>query len=379
MLSSISRRLTLTSSVRISRLISIRMAEVQEKSRSKPYIGTHDGTFHCDDVTACFMLKQLDRFRDHDIVRTRNPEILKGAEVVVDVGAECDIERLRLDHHQRSFNQTMLDYHPGIKVTNPAKPVRLSSSGLVYAVFGKDIIANLLNLGKTRNNLDKEHGQMVDAIFEKAYLDIFEEIDAIDNGVEIVSGDNIVYNYHVCSSISSRVSYLNPLSNNPSPEERLVQFKKAMNLVGEEVVSRIDYLQSVWWPSRQLFRNAVLRRKEFDPSGRIVFLADGETNGWKAALYDIEQDLGIVGELLYIIFCNSSETTPWRVVAVPVGPKSFTSRMPLLEEWRGKRDEDLQRVSGIQDATFVHMSGFTGGATSLEGVRSLVHKTLAHG
>ena len=27
-------------------------------------IGTHNGTFHCDEVLACFMLKTLDEYRD---------------------------------------------------------------------------------------------------------------------------------------------------------------------------------------------------------------------------------------------------------------------------------------------------------------------------
>jgi len=32
-------------------------------------IGTHNGTFHCDEVLACFMLKQLPQYKDAEIVR----------------------------------------------------------------------------------------------------------------------------------------------------------------------------------------------------------------------------------------------------------------------------------------------------------------------
>lgn len=32
-------------------------------------IGTHNGTFHCDEVLACFMLKQLPQYRDAEILR----------------------------------------------------------------------------------------------------------------------------------------------------------------------------------------------------------------------------------------------------------------------------------------------------------------------
>ena len=32
-------------------------------------IGTHNGTFHCDEVLACFMLKQLPEYKNAEIVR----------------------------------------------------------------------------------------------------------------------------------------------------------------------------------------------------------------------------------------------------------------------------------------------------------------------
>ena len=32
-------------------------------------IGTHNGKFHCDEVVACFLLKQLPQFKDCEIIR----------------------------------------------------------------------------------------------------------------------------------------------------------------------------------------------------------------------------------------------------------------------------------------------------------------------
>ena len=32
-------------------------------------IGTHDGTFHCDEALACFMLKQLPEYKDALVIR----------------------------------------------------------------------------------------------------------------------------------------------------------------------------------------------------------------------------------------------------------------------------------------------------------------------
>ena len=351
------------------------MSSPPKVAKMNPYIGTHNADFHCDDVTACYMLKALDRFKNHDIVRTRDPDLLAKAEIAVDVGGELNIDRLRLDHHQRSFDQTIHDYYPKLRVTNPNKPPRLSSAGLVFAIFGKDYIVKQLNLGKSHYvDLDDEQKKMIDVIFEKAYIEFMEEIDAIDNGIDVASGDSLVYNYYINSGISSRVGRLNPSDQRATDEERLELFKKAMKMVGDEMSEGIQFLGTVWWPRRQQFRDMVLKREQLDPSGQIVHLESDCRIGWKSALFDLEEDLGVVGQLKYVVY---QDTNQWRITAMPTSLKSFHCRVPLREEWRGKRDEELQKVSGIADATFVHASGFTGGAHSFEGIMSLAHKSLA--
>ena len=40
-----------------------------KKALTMVKIGTHNGTFHCDEVLACFMLKQLPRYKDAEIIR----------------------------------------------------------------------------------------------------------------------------------------------------------------------------------------------------------------------------------------------------------------------------------------------------------------------
>ena len=39
-------------------------------------IGTHDGTFHCDEALACFLLKRTKEFSGASITRTRDPAVL---------------------------------------------------------------------------------------------------------------------------------------------------------------------------------------------------------------------------------------------------------------------------------------------------------------
>lgn len=51
----------------------------------------------------------------------------------------------------------------------------------------------------------------------------------------------------------------------------------------------------------------------------------------------------------------------WRIQAVPISPESFESRKALPEVWRGLRDEELSKASGINGGIFIHASGFIGG------------------
>lgn len=38
-------------------------------------IGTHNGSFHCDEALGCFMIRLSDKFRGAEIVRTRDPKV----------------------------------------------------------------------------------------------------------------------------------------------------------------------------------------------------------------------------------------------------------------------------------------------------------------
>ena len=64
-------------------------------------IGTHNGTFHCDEALACYMLKKLPEYQSAEIIRTRDEKLLNTCDIVVDVGGVYDHDKYRYDHHQR--------------------------------------------------------------------------------------------------------------------------------------------------------------------------------------------------------------------------------------------------------------------------------------
>lgn len=56
------------------------------------------------------------------MIRTRDPALLDTCDIVVDVGAVYDAEKLRFDHHQRGFTD----------VFGHGFDTKLSSAGLIY-------------------------------------------------------------------------------------------------------------------------------------------------------------------------------------------------------------------------------------------------------
>merc|ERR1712034_204466 len=98
---------------------------------------------------------------------------------------------------------------------------------------------------------------------------------------------------------------------------------------------------------------------------------------WKEHLFELEKENGLEGpdnNILYAIYTDQNGM--WRIQCVPVRAKSFENRLSLPAQWRGVRDADLEAVSGIKGATFVHAGGFIGGASTREGVMQMVEESL---
>ena len=63
-------------------------------------IVTHSGTFHADELLAVAALQILIKDAPHEIIRTRDMEVINSADYVVDVGGIYDPQTNRFDHHQ---------------------------------------------------------------------------------------------------------------------------------------------------------------------------------------------------------------------------------------------------------------------------------------
>lgn len=321
-------------------------------------IGTHDGSFHCDEALAIAMLKCLPEYKAASVVRTRKPDALAACSIVVDVGATYDSETLRFDHHQREFTGTLDGYE-----------TKLSSAGLVYKHFGRDVIRRILCEHEGKESFDNE---LIEIYYNKVYKNFVEHVDAIDNGIAVADAP---LKYNISTTLSSRVGSLNPSWNEPNtPEVCNDRFLEAMHLTGSEFLSTIIGLSDSWWPARSIVASALESEKRLalHPSGQIALLE--QFCPWKDHLFVLEEEKDITGQILYILFQDSGGS--WRVQAVPVEPNSFDSRKKLPEAWRGVRDETLSELVGVPGAVFVHAGGFIGGHSTKEGALAMATQAL---
>jgi len=322
-------------------------------------IGTHNGSFHCDESLACSLLKILPRYQDASIVRTRDPAVLDTCTLVVDVGGVFDRETDRYDHHQKTFSDSVNSLDATKKWVT-----KLSSAGLVYFYFGREIIAHLLEKDVT--------DPVVEKVFDKVYENFVEEIDAIDNGISTHDGEP---RYSINTNISARVAHLHPTWQDKNPDYD-AGFQKAIELTRTEFLDRVNYYGKVWWEARDIVAKVLQTRFEVHASGRVLDFSVVGGVPWKEHLFELEVEEGLKDDsnILYTIYTDQNGL--WRIQCVPVRARSFENRLSLPSQWRGVRDGELESISGVEGATFVHAGGFIGGAKTREGVMKMAEIAL---
>ncbi|EHA55682.1 hypothetical protein MCOR27_003051 [Pyricularia oryzae] len=342
-------------------------------------IGTHNGHFHADEALAVYMLRQhIPTYAGASLVRTRDPAALARCHTVVDVGGEYDASTLRFDHHQRTFSTTF-----------PGRQTKLSSAGLVYMHFGKQIIARRLA------DPDCDNEATVDMLYAKLYENFVEALDAHDNGISAYdpavlatasNGQPLQKRFSDGGfTLGAVVGRLNPNWNDPIPEDPAEaqaaedqRFEAASARIGEEFDRDLDYYTRSWLPARSVVADAFSHRAEHDPAGKgRILVFKGQSVPWKDHLYTLEQENPSAGEVVYVLY--PEKPTPdakWRIQCVPVSKDSFQSRLPLPEAWRGFRDEELDKITGIPGCVFVHAAGFIGGNKTFEGAMAMAQKAL---
>lgn len=318
-------------------------------------IGTHSGNFQCDDALGIWMLRQLPKFKQANLIRSRDQDVLETqCDIVVDVGGLYDGE-FWFDHHQKGFFETMEGFG-----------TKLSAAGLVYKHFGRDVLQVL------RPELN---GDALEKVYNKLYKVFLEPLDNIDNGVE--AGENLLY--RDMTDLSSRILRMNQRWNEPklTQDEEDARFEKASAYAGNEFCEQLNELIDNWLPSRVIVMDAVKNRMEYDSSGKIIYLEHGGTP-WKQHIYTIERELKLDENILYVLY--QSEPDNFRVHTVSVEGTAYTNRKSLPAQWCGLQGDELSAIALIDGCIFAHDNGFVAANKTKEGAiemaKAAVHLTV---
>ena len=240
----------------------------------------------------------------------------------------------------------------------------LSSAGLIYVYYGERVIQEILE--KQNVTLSKDDSTK---LFKKIYQSFIQEIDGIDNGIPMFDQEP---QYSINTHLSSRVHSLNPnWMEEKTPDEVDSLFQNAKEYVGKEFVDKVIYYGTVWLPARSIVQNAVKNRFNVSSSGDVIELE--RPCPWKEHLTEVESELDT--EIKYVLFEGGPDD--FRIMCVPVKSGSFVLRKPLVKKWFGVRDEELEKVSGIEGITFCHATGFIGGHKTRDGTLKMAELSLA--
>ncbi|MBM6619469.1 MYG1 family protein [Bacillus suaedaesalsae] len=285
-------------------------------------VGTHNGTFHADDVIAYVILDEL--YGPLELIRSRDKEILATCDLVFDVGGG------KYDHHttDKEYRENNIPY---------------AAAGLVWRDFGKQL---LQKKGVASAYVDK-----IFTYIDEKYI---QGLDAVDNGVRF-KREMIV------PELSTDIHRFNPKWNLQEDEQeqfrRAVEFGRTsfMNLIKDQIskVAAIHVIEKAY---------AERTKKE------ILFLE--QHCPWHSALLQVDTR----GEVLFVIYKDHRKG--YLIQVVPLNENTFEARKDLPEEWAGKEEAELNQIIGIDDAIFAHPARFIAGAKSKESILKMAELAL---
>lgn len=271
-----------------------------EKDQIRPRsFGTHDGSFHADEVTACALLLLFGLIDQEEIIRSRNLKELNSCEYVCDVGGVYDSKIKRFDHHQLNYNGS------------------LSSAGMILRYL------------KDKKIVDEK-------LYNYFNRSLVMGVDAIDNGKAAPMVGHC--------SFSSLIANFVPVRHDSSVKAFNAAFFQALDFCFghlKRLLEKYNYIQEC----RGKIQAAMENREKV-----MIF---EESMPW------IESFFELGGEKHPAEFIVMPTGNQWKLRGIPPSyDKRMQVRVPMPMDWAGLIDEELKEKSGIQGAIFCHKGRF---------------------
>jgi len=285
---------------------------------------THDGSFHTDDVFAVAALQLYLGIDEVEVIRTRDAKIMESADWLVDVGGVYDPATKRFDHHQ------------------DGAPVR--ESGLPYAAFGlvwREIGEVLVGSAEGATTIDER---------------LVQPVDAGDNGVSLYKLSGEIAPFELYNVIGLHAPVWG------STEDKNIAFLEAVETARMILEKMITHVQA--GEAAKAYAAACYEAAE---DKRVVVCDQSVGKGYFVDYEDV---------LFVITPSEGVVEQTWRATALPKNHHTFETRVPFPEAWCGLRDAELQKVSDVGDARFVHKAGFLFVAESKDSAIEAVQRVL---
>lgn len=261
--------------------------------------GTHNGTFHADEVTACALLLVFNLIDRDKVIRTRNPQLLETCEYVCDVGGFYDPKRKLFDHHQADYKG------------------QLSSAGMILKYLQDELLIN-----------PKE--------YEFLNSTLILGVDAHDNGKDP--------QIHGLATYSHIISSFTPIIHDAEDIIQDAAFFEAVDFAVHyltRILNRYQYIDSC----REIVAETMKTRRDF-----LLF----EKNiPWLEIFFEMGGDSH---PAKFVVMPSGQH---WKLRGIPPNyDDRMKVRVPLPSEWAGLLNDDLKKVSGIKGAIFCHKGRF---------------------
>lgn len=274
---------------------------------------THTHPHHADESFATAILSFL---QPMTVYCTRDQQIIDNFNnFIYDIGGDYDHEKKHYDHHQRDFREQHLDGH------------KMAAAGLVWRHYGEQVISQF--------DCPTQLTAQVAALIDR---ELFSGLDANDNG-ELEDGPVI--------TLPATFKFFNP---NWDEDADFALAFESMCRLAQQILQRV-IIGSISYAKGQSFVDAAITKAP----GQYFVMYKNITN-WTQMV--VESPLPQAKDLLYGITKDSASGT-WRVRAIPPSTDYLmATRKKFPIAWRGLRDAELAKATGVESAQFCHAAGF---------------------
>ena len=304
--------------------------------------------FTASDVFGIYLLSQTSAFHDLKVVRTLDSAEIDKCGAVLGIGKIYDESKNRFDYHFLNSDLHFQDTQ-----------IPISTAGLVYMKFGKEINKNILSKnGRDVQKLDEFEEQL----FKHCYNHSIREIDAYENHFPLYPEEKNQLKYDIHIEFHNKIMMMNYIGS----------LEEALKMVSEFYEHNVLWFYDVEIPSLVITKKCYNSRFEVDPSGQIIVMDSHAHCKFKDFEKEDMEKNPDMKEILYIVFPRVAGN--WGIRAI--NTVGFQLRKPL--PFAGLRDDELSKESGIEGGVFVHKTGFTGAFKEKENAIKFAKYAVSH-